>query len=128
MAGKSLAATLLIGPGTSLWFSPIEWLWILGPLPPGVRMTGEFAAATVAVVFVSNAASLRWFLNEHRTVMALPAAVWLCYPARGRLDLNRATLLTMVAGHSLQLVGEVAVDATWSAMRLRPIVRGRSGR
>ena len=87
MAGKSLAETLLIRPGASLWFSPIEWLWILGPLPPGVRMTAEFAAATIAVVFVSNAASVRWFLNQHRTVMALPPVVWMCYPTRGGTDM-----------------------------------------
>jgi hypothetical protein len=31
-------------------------------------MTGEFAAATVAVIFVSNAGSVRWFLDRYRTV------------------------------------------------------------
>ena len=125
MTGHSLAETLLIRPGASLWFSPNEWLRILGPLPPGVRLTGEFAAATVAVVFVSNAASVRWFLDRYRTVMALPPVVWICYPAQGRVDLNRASLLNIVAGHSLHPVGEVAIDASWAAMRVRPIVKPR---
>lgn len=125
MAGHSLAEALLIRPGASLWFSPTEWLRILGPLPPGVRMSGEFAASTVAVVFVSNAASVRWFLDQHRTVMALPPVVWVCYPAHGRTDLNRASLLATVAGHSLQVIGEVTIDASWAAMRLRPIAMGR---
>jgi len=125
MTGTTLAEALLIRPGSRLWFSPTEWLRILGPLPPGVRMTGEFAAATVAVVFVSNAASVRWFLNQHRTVMALPPVVWMCYPAHGRPDLNRASLLTMLAGHYLHPVTEVAIDATWAAMRLRPMAKAR---
>jgi hypothetical protein len=118
-----MAETLLVRPGAALWFSPIEWLHILGPLPRGVRMSGEFAASTVAVAFVSNAASVRWFFDAHRTVMALPPVVWLCYPTRGRTDLNRASILTMVAGHNLAPVSEIAIDATWSAMRLRPLVR-----
>jgi hypothetical protein len=125
MTGTTLAEALLIRPGSRLWFSPTEWLRILGPLPSGVRLTGEFAAATVAVVFVSNAASVRWFLNQHRTVMALPAVVWMCYPAHGRPDLNRASLLTMLAGHSLHPVTEVAIDASWAAMRLRPMAKAR---
>ena len=124
MAVNPLAETLLIRPGTSLWFSPTEWLRILGPLPPGVRIVGEFAAASVAIVFVSDPASVRWFLNQHRTVMAVPPVVWMCYPTRGRTDMNRTTLLTILAAHSLAPVGEAAVDATWSAMRLRPLVAG----
>ena len=88
---ESTAARLSIRPGASLWFSPVEWLWMLGPLPPGVRIVGEFAGSTVAVVFVSNAGSIRWFLDRYRTVMALPPLVWVCYPTRGRSDFTRAT-------------------------------------
>lgn len=125
MPGGSLAEALLIRPGASLWFSPVEWLRVLGPLPPGVRMTGEFAAATVAIAFVSDPASTRWFLDRHRTVMALPPVVWMCYPAHGRPDLNRPSLLTILAGHGLHPVTEVGIDASWAAMRLRPIAMGR---
>lgn len=125
MAGRTLAEALLIRPGAALWFSPVEWLRILGPLPPGVRMTGEFAAAIVAVVFVSNAANVRWFLDRYRTVMARPPVVWMCYPAHGRSDVNRASLLNLVAGHYLQPAGEVAIDASWAAIRLRPVHKAR---
>jgi hypothetical protein len=95
MPGSSLAETLLIRPGTSLFFSPIEWLRTLGPLPPGVIIAGEFAASTVAVVFVSNVPSVQAFLNRLwlRTVMAVPPVVWLCYPTRGRTDINRASVV-----------------------------------
>jgi microsomal dipeptidase-like Zn-dependent dipeptidase len=92
---------------------------MLGPLPPGVMMTGEFAASTVAVIFVSNAQSVRWFLNRYRTSMTLPRAIWVCYPTLGRSDFNRGTLQTMLAGHGLHPVTEVAIDASWTALGVR---------
>ena len=55
-------------------------------------------------MFVSNAPSVRWFLDRHRTVMAVPPVVWICYPTRGRADFNRGTLLPMLAGHGLHAV------------------------
>ena len=121
MNATTIAAKLLIEPGTRLWFQPVEWLWILGPLPPGVAMVGEFASSTVGVTFVSNASSVRWFLDRHRTVMALPPVVWMCYPTLGRPDFNRATLMPMLAAHGLHPASEVALDPSWTALRLRPI-------
>ena len=118
MTETTVAGRLSIRPGASVWFSPIEWLRLLGPLPPGVRMTGEFAAATVAVVFVSNAGSVRWFLDRHRTVTTLPPAVWICSPTRGRSDFKRASLETMLAGHGLRALEETPIDADWTALRV----------
>jgi putative effector of murein hydrolase LrgA (UPF0299 family) len=46
------------------------------------------------------------------------------YPARGRTDMDRASLLTIVAGHFLQPVSEIAIDASWAGMRQRPRVQG----
>jgi hypothetical protein len=118
MEDTTLAGRLGIHPGTSLWFSPIEWLRVLGPLPPGVRMTGEFATATVAVIFVSNAGSIRWFLDRYRTVMTLPPAVWVCVPTRARPDFTRATLQTILAGHGLHPLQEAPLDEAWTALRV----------
>jgi hypothetical protein len=119
---QTTAQRLAIAPGARLWFSPIEWLSVLGPLPPGVTLSGEFAGATVAIVFVSNAGSVRWFLDRYRTVMTLPPAIWICYPTLGRSDFNRGTLQTMLAGHGLQTVTEVPFDGSWTARRVRRFV------
>jgi hypothetical protein len=119
------AERLSIRPGVSLWFSPIEWLRVLSPLPPDVRMTGEFAAATVAVIFVSNAGSVRWFLDRYRTVMTMPHAVWICSPTQGRADFNRALLESMLAGHGLHALEEVSIDAAWTALRVGRFVPGQ---
>jgi hypothetical protein len=118
MTAATIAARLAIRPGAALWFTPIEWLRLLGPLPPGVRVTGEFAASTVAVIFVSNAASVRWFLDRYRTVITLPPAVWICCPTRGRPDFNRASLEAILAGHGLHPLAETPIDAAWTALRI----------
>ena len=89
MREPTVADRLGIRPGVTLWFSPIEWLRLLGPLPAGVTMTGEFAAATVAVTFVSNAASVQWLLRRYGTVITMPPAVWICSPTVGSADFNQ---------------------------------------
>src|SRR5690349_4218070 len=80
MTVDTIAERLGIRAGTTLWFQPVEWLRVLGPLPPGVRMTGEFAGASVAVLFVSNAESMQWFFRRYGTVVLAPTAVWICAP------------------------------------------------
>jgi hypothetical protein len=122
---ETIAGRLSIAPGARLWFSPIEWLSMLGPLPPEVVVTGDFAGSTVAVVFVSDSGSLRWFLDAHRTVMNMPRAIWICYPTLGRPDFNRAMLQTMLAGHGLQAMTEVPLDASWTALAVRHLAPGQ---
>ena len=119
-----LAERLLVRPGVTLWFQPIEWLRLLGPLPAGVRMASQFAGSGVAIEFVSNAGSVRGLMNRYRAVIPLPPVVWICYPARGRTDFNRPLLLQMITSHGLQSVDEVPIDANWSAMRVRTFVPG----
>ena len=121
----SVAGRLGIRPGISLWFSPIEWLRLLGPLPPGVTMTGEVAGATVAVLFVSNASSVQWFLRRYGTVITLPPAVWICFPTVASAALNPAYLAQILAGHGLQAVEELPIDASWTAARLGRIAPPR---
>lgn len=120
----TIAETLHIRPGTSLWFSPIEWLHVLGPLPPGVTMAGDPAGASVSVMFVSNAQSVRWFVDVHRPVLAMLPTLWLCYPSPGRPDFNRTTLMTMAGAHGLHPIGDVAVMPGWSALRFGRLAPG----
>ena len=121
--GQSLAARLQIRPRSLLWFQPVEWLFLLGPLPAGVTVTGEFAAANVAVLFVSNLASVQWFFRRYGTVAATPAFLWLCYPTRGRTDFNRDLLIRTAGGHGMHPTVETPIDAAWSALRFGPAVR-----
>jgi hypothetical protein len=127
MTGPTPAARLSITPGTRLWFSPIEWLHVMGPLPPGVATVGTLAEATVVVAFVSNVGSTRWLLDNHRGSLGLPRAVWICCPTLPRSDFNRGSLNAILAGHGLHVVEEVAFDASWTALRVShqlPVPRG----
>ena len=47
---------------------------------------------------------------------------WVAYPKAGQLgtDLNRDVVVALLAGQGVQPVRQVAVDGTWSALRLRP--------
>ena len=119
MDSPTVAAQLSIGPGDRVWFSPIEWLWMIGPLPPGVPVVGDFGAATVAIVFLSNGGSVRWFVDRYRTVMTRPRALWICCPTVGRADFNRQLLESMLAGHGLRPVREVALGDAWTALSMR---------
>ena len=56
----------------------------------------------------------------HRDQLARPATLWVAYPKANRADLNRDTLWPILAEHGLRPIGQVAVDAVWSAMRFRP--------
>src|SRR5262245_18390885 len=120
----NLAQRLLVQPGVTLWFQPIEWLHVLGPLPAGVRMATAFRGSTVVVEFVSNAGGVRGLMNRYRAVIPLPPVVWICYPAHGRTAFNRALLLQMIRSHGLGPVDEVPIDASWSAMRVRTFPPG----
>ena len=47
---------------------------------------------------------------------------WIAYPKAGKLgtDLNRDALVELVKTRGVQPVRQVALDDTWSALRLRP--------
>jgi hypothetical protein len=50
------------------------------------------------------------------------ALTWVAYPKAGKLgtDLNRDVLAELVKARGVQPVRQVALDETWSALRLRP--------
>jgi hypothetical protein len=116
----TVAEKLSIHAGTRLWFEPTEWMRVLGPLPHGVTMTPDFAAATVAVMFTSHPDAVRWLVRRYGTVLGVPAMLWLAYPAHGLPTFNRASLLQLLAGHGLTVVAETPLDGAWSAVRVRP--------
>ena len=94
------AEKLSIHAGTRLWFEPTEWMRVLGPLPHGVTMTGDFAAATVAVMFASHPNSVRWLVRRFGTVLGIPPMLWIAYPAHGLPTFNRASLQQAARGPS----------------------------
>lgn len=119
MDPSTVAGQLSIRSGDRIWFSPIEYLWLIGPLPPNVPVVGDYGAATVAILFVSNVPSVRWFVDRYRTVMTRPRELWVCCPTVGRADFNRPQLELILAGHGLRPVREVALGSDWTALSMR---------
>jgi hypothetical protein len=73
-------------------------------------------------VFVGN----RSELVEHESAFLGHARAdqltWVAYPKAGQLgtDLNRDTLAAALRDNGVRPIRQVALDATWSALRVRP--------
>lgn len=74
------------------------------------------------LVFVENGQELRKHLKEIARSAASDLVTWVAYPKAGQLgtDLNRDTLAAIVRAHGVRPVTQIAIDATWSALRFRP--------
>ena len=65
MSTKTVAAKLLIKPGTAAWVSDAGRSSLLGPLPDGTRLVASPGEAGVAVVIADDAAAIRAALAAH---------------------------------------------------------------
>ncbi len=126
MSTKSVAEKLLIKPNTTVWVSPADRLARIEPLPAGVRLAPGLEEATVALIFVDDAASARAILTAHTEQMARPAMFWVAYPKANKADINRDTLWPILAEYGMRPIGQVAVDDVWSALRFRPRKEGEA--
>jgi len=126
MSTKTVADKLLIRPGTTLWLSDGARLGLLEPLPAGVRIVDRMEAATTAVVFASDAASLRAILEAERDRLAFPAAFWVAYPKGNRSDINRDSTWPILASVGMRPVSQVSLDEVWSGLRFRPLKPGET--
>ena len=94
-----------------------------GPhLPGSWRGTSDPAAADAVIAFARCRADL-----DGAAAVAIEAGrqdrlAWIAYPKAGQLgtDLNRDVLAAALTGHGLRPVRQIAIDAVWSALRLRP--------
>ncbi len=126
---KSVAERLLIKPGAGvLLISPdLDGAALLGPLPAGARWIEPGAAADVVVLFVRNAAELREQLPAAAAAASGDRLLWLADPKLSSgiaTDLARDAITPLtdsLAG--LTGMALIAIDSTWSAMRLRPSSR-----
>jgi hypothetical protein len=124
MSEKSVTVKLLIKPETTVWTSDATRQGLIGPLADGARWVDAIEEATVAMVFVDDAASLRAIVARDVTRLGRVPVLWIAYPKGNRTDLNRDTLWPMLAEHGLRPITQVAVDDVWSALRFRPLKPG----
>jgi hypothetical protein len=117
----SVASKLQLKPGMTLalvdapaGFEP--------PLPEGGRLTEAGADATLA--FATDRAALDVLMPSLQESARAARLTWVAYPKAGKLgtDLNRDRLREAVLAQGLDTVRQVALDDTWSAMRLNLVV------
>jgi hypothetical protein len=126
MSTKSIAEKLLIKPNTTIWSSDAAHLERIQPLPEGIRVVDDLDAATTALVFAGDAASLRAMLDARRDHLTRPSTLWVAYPKGNRTDINRDSLWPILGEYGLRPVAQVAVDDVWSALRFRPLKEGEA--
>ncbi len=127
----TVATKLRIGPGSRIRLidASSSGAVLLGPLPDGATLVAAGEPAEVTILFAPDEAALRRDLPAAAASAAGDRLLWVAYPkggARAGTDLDRDRLTALsdeIAG--LTGVSLVAVDATWSAMRLRPSERYR---
>jgi hypothetical protein len=124
MSAQSVAAKLRIRPDARLWASHRERAELLAPLPDGVSLVDDAGDADAGVLFADDAASLRELAARHGERLRDLEPLWVAYPKSNRTDINRDSLWPILADHGLRPIGQVALDATWSALRFRPLKPG----
>jgi hypothetical protein len=102
---------------------------LLGPLPQGARLADEAGQLDAVVLFAADSGALREHLGEAVEAAAGDRLLWVAYPKGGSgvaTDLNRDRVAVLVAEAGVTAVSQVAIDAVWSALRLRSSARYES--
>jgi hypothetical protein len=126
MGDTALAGRLRIAAGSRVWVNRSDHAGRLGTLPDGATLVDGLPGADVAIAFTPDAAAVASLLDGHARELAGVAVVWVAYPKGNAADINRDTLWPILAGHGFRPIGQVAIDATWSALRFRPLKPGEA--
>lgn len=130
MPPSSLAAKLRIGPENRvlLLAAPDDGLELLGEMPDGVQITeaadtpyqGDF---DVVMAFVRDKAAIDRLAPVAFAAVRPGGIVWIAYPKLSsgvKTDITRDVGWETVDAAGWKGVTQIAVDATWSALRFRP--------
>jgi hypothetical protein len=104
---------------------------VLEPLPPGAVVDGALPADCaqaggfdVVVCFVASRAELERCAPAALSALRPRGLLWFAYPKKSgaiRTDMSRDEGWAVLTGAGWQGVAQIAVDATWSALRFRPV-------
>jgi len=124
MADKTVAAKLLIKPGSTLWVSDEGRRGLLGPLPDGFEPVGDPAKASTSIVIADDAASVRDRFATDGAALLGSGNLWILYPKGNKADINRDSLWPILADFGFRPISQISVDDTWSALRFRALKPG----
>ena len=126
MTISALAKKLQIKPGHQLLLvnTPPDMAAQLAPLPDAVQLlvANGTGPADVVLCFVQNSLALRQHAAMALAAVTPDGLLWFAYPKGSSgvpTDLNRDAGWAPVSGAGWEPVRQVAIDATWSAVRFR---------
>jgi len=131
MSEKGIAAKLLVKPGYRVLLinAPASYAAKLTDLPVDVAL-GESKAppdgkepADLVQIFVCSKKELETSLEKTKGLLKPSALLWVTYPkgtSKAKADINRDSINAYANTVGLQGVAMIAIDETWSALRLKP--------
>jgi hypothetical protein len=123
-SGTPLVKKLGLKEGTRLYTAgaPRNYLKVLQPLPPGVRLASRMDGKTDIVhIFAAKRARLAEALRVTLKKMKPDAAIWVSWPkkaAKVETDITEDTIREIALPMGLVDIKVCAVDETWSGLKL----------
>ena len=112
--------------------APADFATVLGELPPAAELVARTARdVDVAVLFVSDLASLRAQFSSLAKRMQPAGGLWVAWPKRSSgvaTDLDENVIRELGLASGLVDNKVCAIDATWSGLRFVRRLRDRPGR
>ena len=87
---------------------------------------GKDVQSQYTLVFVKNKVEFLNFLSKQLANIQYDSVLWFAYPkgtSKIKTDINRDILRLTAEGFGMTTVAAISIDATWSALRFRPIDR-----
>ena len=127
MAAKTVAQRMLIRPGARVLIlgAPPGYARVLGPLPKGAtRLARATKEIDVLQVFFKSRKEMKARLPRLKKYLAASGAMWVAYPkgsTKGGMDISRDVIWKYASTIGLGPVALIAIDGTWSSMRLKRV-------
>lgn len=127
MPDKSVAEKLLIKDNYKVLLvnEPKDYRATLGKLPAGAKVSTEASGSFDLIqVFVSSKKELETSLKKVKGSLKLGGLLWVTYPkgtSKVKVDINRDIIREYAESDGFKAVAMIAVDDTWSALRLKVV-------
>ena len=127
MIDKTLVQKLAVKEDSHIYIvnAPHGYKGKLGALPRNARLvTAPTQTVDVIQVFVASRKELEAHLPKLKSLLAPYGTLWVTYPkgtSKTKTDLNRDSIRAYARSLGLEAVAIFAVDAEWSALRLKTI-------
>lgn len=128
MTADALARKLQVKETSRLWVWPgrEDVPAALDELIGTVESADEPSGADSAVLLTRDRQAVDDALSAHLDALAGLRAIWVIYAKGNRTDINRDTLWNQLATYGWRAVTQISVDATYSALRIRPLKPGEN--